>query len=148
MVSRSTLTLTALFLSVTLSVTPSLATEEGASEHGKPYVGYAPTHFPAGELVPEGDLVVLYVRDHVTPNAGALFCQAPPEDDVPCLPDDRTAQSFCGAVSLFDGRNWQSELDTYVYAGYHLDRFAPGVPCTPNGATAAGEITWWPGPSA
>lgn len=149
MVSRSVYCTALMLVFVGTGLSPAFATDtHGADELGsKLYVTHVPVHFPAGELVPENGLVVMWVNDLVVPQTGALFCQNEAGEDV-CLPDDRTSRSFCDGVSLYDGRNWESGLDTYVYVGVPYDRLAPGVRCpqTTSGATT-GEVNWWPGPA-
>lgn len=113
----------------------------------RPYVGSVPVNFTSADLVPLNGLVVMNTLDAAMPRIGGLFCQSLP-GETPCTAADRTAVSFCHGVSLRDGENWNSTMDTYVYVGSPYDRLAPGVYCDKPAPATTGVISWWPNPES
>ncbi len=138
----------------------SVSGEDSWDEH--PYTSELPTLIPAGHISPTGGLAVLGARDDVwwgvmneLPHSqmviGGLICQVPP-GELPCppLPPEQEPDNlvFCHGVTLRDGDNWHSGLDTYVYVGgYDQLGQTPGagVWCENAKPATTGVITHWPG---
>lgn len=112
------------------------------------YVGSAPVVFAPGELVPLNGIVVMNTLDVVFDPVGGLFCQPLPGDTTDCTFAHPTAVSFCHGVTLRDGENWDSTVETWVYVGYPYDRMAPGNDCSRPAPATAGVISWWPNPES
>lgn len=132
------------------------------SWHEHRYTSELPTLIPAGHISPAGGLVVLGARDdlwwgvmnelpHSQLVIGGLICQVP-AGGLPCppLPPAQEPDNlvFCHGVSLRDGENWHSDMDTYVYTGgYDQLGQTPGagVWCENAKPATTGVITHWPG---
>lgn len=130
------------------------------SWHEHLYIGPAPVLLEAGHAEPANGVVVLTVRDDLwwwlsgqlphlqQREMDGILCQVEPGTD-PCeaspLAIDETYRSFCHGITLTDGENWDSNLDTYVWVGPNPSALLmPGITCERARPPTIGHVSHWP----